>query len=72
MEIVKSRALAEYLDKADVTQAEVAERLGIQAPALSKWKANRVPPERVLDVERETGIPRGELRPDIYPLEATA
>ena len=72
MEIRKSRALAEYLDGSGVTQAEVAQRLGIQAPALSKWKNNRVPSERVLDVERETGIHRHQLRPDIYPLEATA
>ena len=70
MEMIKSSALAEYLDRADVMQAELAKRLGVQAPALSKWKNIRVPSERVLDVERETGIPRGKLRPDIYPMEA--
>lgn len=38
-----------------------------------KWlKAGRVPPPYVLAVERATGVPRHELRPDIYPLEEAA
>jgi DNA-binding transcriptional regulator YdaS (Cro superfamily) len=37
----------------------------ITPQAVSQWK--RVPAERVLDVERATGVPRHELRPDIYP-----
>ena len=31
-----------------------------------------VPPRRVLDVERVTGVPRHLLRPDIYPLTEAA
>lgn len=38
--------------------------------AISQWK--RVPAERVLDVERITGVPRHELRPDLYPVERGA
>lgn len=39
---------------------------GVISPqAISQWK--RVPAERVLQVERVTGVPRHELRPDIYP-----
>lgn len=38
---------------------------GLTPQAISQWK--RVPVDRVLDVERITGIPRHELRPDIYP-----
>lgn len=37
----------------------------ITPQAISQWK--KVPAERVLDVERVTGVPRNELRPDIYP-----
>ncbi len=37
----------------------------ITPQAVTQWK--RVPVARVLDVERETGVPRHELRPDIYP-----
>jgi DNA-binding transcriptional regulator YdaS (Cro superfamily) len=35
--------------------------------AVLKWR--RVPPLRVHAVEELTGIPRGELRPDLYPAE---
>jgi DNA-binding transcriptional regulator YdaS (Cro superfamily) len=45
--------------------ARLAEALGITEQALSQWR--EVPPLRVLDVERATGVPRHELRPDLYP-----
>lgn len=50
----------------------LAKKLGGLTPqAVSQWR--RVPVERVLDVERATGVPRHELRPDIYPpVEAEA
>jgi len=38
---------------------------GITPQAISQWK--KVPVERVLDVERVTGVSRHDLRPDIYP-----
>lgn len=37
----------------------------ITPQAISQWK--QVPHERVLDVERATGVPRHRLRPDLYP-----
>lgn len=43
----------------------VAEALGVTPWAVCKWR--RVPAERVLAVERITGIPRYVLRPDLYP-----
>lgn len=42
---------------------------GITPQAISQWR--RVPAERVLEVERVTGVPRHELRPDIYPAPET-
>lgn len=44
---------------------KVAKSLGITHGAVSQWR--RVPAERVLGVEKVTGIPRYVLRPDIYP-----
>ena len=44
----------------------LAHALGDLTPqAVSQWK--RVPAERVIAVEKATGVSRNELRPDIYP-----
>ena len=45
--------------------AALARALGKTRAGLWQWK--RVPAERVLAVERVTGVPRHELRPDLYP-----
>lgn len=45
----------------------IAVPLDISRQAVHKWK--RVPANRVLGVERVSGVSRHELRPDIYPLE---
>ncbi|MCK1718886.1 YdaS family helix-turn-helix protein [Bradyrhizobium sp. 141] len=37
----------------------------ITPQAIAQWK--QVPAERVLKVEKATGIPRHRLRPDLYP-----
>ena len=46
---------------------KIALGIGVSAQAVGHWR--RVPAERVIDVERITAIPRGELRPDLYPQE---
>ena len=47
--------------------AKLAEALGVTRGAIYLWK--RVPAERVISVERATGVPRQQLRPDLYPIE---
>ena len=44
--------------------AEVSRALGVTRAAVATWP--RVPAERVIEVSRITGIPRHDLRPDIY------
>lgn len=44
--------------------SELARRIGISQPSVSNW--DRVPAERVLDVEAATGVERMVLRPDLY------
>jgi DNA-binding transcriptional regulator YdaS (Cro superfamily) len=44
--------------------AKLARELEITPGAIYQWK--EVPAERLLDVERITGIPREKLRPDLY------
>lgn len=46
------------------TIARIAGFFGITHGAVAQWE--KIPPERVLGVERVTGISRHELRPDIY------
>ena len=41
---------------------------GITPQAISQW--DRVPAERVLQVERVSGVSRHELRPDIFGLSS--
>ncbi len=38
--------------------------LGISGAAVAQW--GRLPAERVLEVERITGVPKELLRPDLY------
>jgi DNA-binding transcriptional regulator YdaS (Cro superfamily) len=50
------------------SQARLAERLGISAPAIVEWKRRgQVPAERVLAVSRVTGLTPHTIRPDLYP-----
>lgn len=45
----------------------LAKQLNVTPQAVSAWRARQVPVMRVLDIERLSGVPRHELRPDIYP-----
>lgn len=65
----KSEALRRAIDAAGGL-AGLAEPLGITVQAISQW--DEVPPRRVLAVERVSGVPRHELRPDLYPSDAAA
>ena len=42
----------------------LATKLGISKQAVHQWR--KVPALRARDIEQITGIPREELRPDIY------
>jgi DNA-binding transcriptional regulator YdaS (Cro superfamily) len=46
------------------SQAELARRLGITGAAISRWK--QIPLGRVLQIVSVTGVPKEQLRPDIY------
>lgn len=42
----------------------VANAIGVTAGTISQW--SHVPTDRIIEIERHTGIPRQELRPDLY------
>lgn len=47
------------------SKSELARRLNVAVQSIQQW--DRIPAERVHDVERVSGVPRHELRPDLYP-----
>lgn len=48
------------------SQRQLALSLGVTPQALTKWKVRGIPAERVLDVERLSGVSRYEIRPDVF------
>lgn len=58
--------LPRTLRERGMTQMELARILDVDKSAVSRWARGRVPAERVVEIERMTGIPRSELRPDLY------
>lgn len=44
--------------------SRIATELGIERSAVAMWK--KIPAERVPEVERITGYPRHQLRPDLW------
>lgn len=45
-------------------QTALAKALGIKPQAVQQWR--KIPVGRIIEVERVTGIPREELRPELY------
>jgi TorA maturation chaperone TorD len=60
---VRDAGLSRAIDAAGGV-AQLARKIGIAQPSVSNW--SRVPAERVIAVEAVTGVPRKELRPDLY------
>ena len=65
----RDAALEAAIAKAGSSRA-LAQAIGVTPQALSQWR--RVPLARVFDVERFSGIPRHELRPDFFGAETQA
>lgn len=52
------------------SQSALAKAIGKSQGHVSKWLERRyVPAASVIAIERVTGVPRHELRPDLYPRE---
>ena len=63
---MRSEVLDKAIQKAGGMSA-LALELGITRQAISQW--DEVPPLQVLAVEKASGVPRQELRPDIFGSE---
>lgn len=62
--------LSDLLKERGMNLSGLARLVGIDRSGATRWARNKIPAERVLEVEKATGIARHHLRPDIYPLEA--
>jgi hypothetical protein len=62
--------LTKWLDGERGRRSALAAQLNLYPSSISQWR--RVPAERVLEVEKITGVSRHKLRPDIYGPEPNA
>lgn len=53
------------LDRIDTTRAGLARAIGITKQATHQWRGP-IPAERVPAISKAFGIPRHELRPDLW------
>lgn len=58
--------LLDLLSSRNMRRIDLANALGVDKSLVTRWVQKRVPVSRVADVERVTGIPREELRPDVF------
>ena len=69
---MKNNPLKTLLDDKGIRLADLARAADVEKSTVTRWASGRIPAERVLEVERITGISRTKLRPDLYPAEASA
>lgn len=66
--------LTRYRRDRKLTLEALASAVGVGRAALCKWEKRRhpdyVPVAQVITLESVTGIPRSQLRPDLYPPSA--
>jgi DNA-binding transcriptional regulator YdaS (Cro superfamily) len=63
-------ALKEVFRSKGLKLVDIADAIGVNKATVTRWTRFRIPAERVAEVERVTGVPRQELRPDLWPVEA--
>jgi hypothetical protein len=69
---MKNQGLKLAVEKAGGRVANLAKRLGLGAAAVYRWDRATIPLERMFQIERELGVPRELLRPELYKKEDTA
>lgn len=60
------REALERAIKAAGSATRLAALLGVHKSTISDWRTGGVPAERAVRIEQATGIPRAQLRPDLF------
>lgn len=63
---MSTSALHQYRTDRGLTLEAMADLFGVQKAAIWKWERRQVPADKVLEVERVTGISRHALREDVF------
>lgn len=58
--------LTSVLKRHGVDRGHLAALAGVNKSSVTRWLQGRLTAERAVEIERLTGIPRSELRPDIF------
>lgn len=64
---MQGKSLRYLFQERDLTLSLVSEQMHVCKSTVSRWVGNRVPAERVVELEAVTGISRHLIRPDLYP-----
>lgn len=69
-----SDSIVERLIEIGGGQSGLAKKVGVTQQTVWYWrhKLGKIPAERVLAVENATGVPRHEIRPDLFPAPAAS
>jgi transcriptional regulator with XRE-family HTH domain len=65
-------SLSELLKTRGLRLADVARSLNVNKATVTRWNGKAVPLDRLAAVEKATGIPAKELRPDLAELMGDA
>lgn len=63
--IMTAPTLAQLIKSRGLRPADVARALGVDKATVTRWVRGRVPVDRLEQVEKATGIPAADLRPDV-------
>jgi DNA-binding transcriptional regulator YdaS (Cro superfamily) len=72
MKMRPNSPIAEFRRAEGLTLEALGQRLSVDKSTVMRWETRRVPADRVLDVERVTGISRQLLRPDLFERQPEA
>ena len=58
--------LKELFRSRGIKLVSIASALGVDKGTVTKWMQSKIPVEHAREIERITGVPKHELRPDVW------